>query len=265
LNIIEGLIQLKNLETYYTENYSEEVRLHRSQAHSIEFSTTMKFLLEYLPEGCNVLDCCAGAGVYAFPLARHGYQVTAGDLVEKHVEIMKQADKDALLTHIYQGDVLDMSKFEDQSFDAVICMGALYHLMSEKEREACIAECLRVLKNGGILALAYINRNAMYIAQLSDDNYSVENANKILDSGINRVFYGMNFGEMDELTNKFSLEKMTDIGVDGLVYPLFDRLNELSETEFADYLAYHLSTCQQSSILGHSCHGLWIGKKYSAS
>jgi len=233
------------------------------QAHRIEFVTTMKFLLDYLPKGCSVLDCCAGTGVYAFPLAKQGYQVTAGDLVEKHVEIMKQNDNENLLNDIYQGNVLDMSKFEDESFDAVICMGALYHLMSEKDRETCVSECLRVLKNDGILALAYINRNAMYIAQLGNENSSVESLNNILESGINRVFYGMDFGEMDELVNKFSLEKLTDVGVDGLVYPLFGRLNELSEAEFDAYMSYHLATCEHCSILGHSCHGLWIGKKKS--
>jgi len=255
------VIQLKNLETYYTENYNEEIRLHRTQAHRIEFATTMKYLLKYLPNDCSVLDCCAGAGVYAFPLAKHGYQVTAGDLVEKHVEIMKETDQGNLLKHIYQGDVLDMSRFEDESFDAVICMGALYHLMTTEERQRCLSECLRVLKKGGILMLAYINRNAMYIADLGSDDYSVENANNILENGINSVFYGMDFNEIDELTSKFPLEKITDVGVDGLVYPLFDKLNALSEAEFDAYLSYHLSTCEQSSIIGHSCHGLWVGRK----
>ncbi len=52
-----------------------------------------------------------------------------------------------------------MSVFESESFDAVLCMGAFYHLKSKEERRQCIAECLRVLKKGGIFILAYINRN----------------------------------------------------------------------------------------------------------
>ncbi|MCL2854816.1 MAG: hypothetical protein FWE21_04270 [Defluviitaleaceae bacterium] len=43
--------------------------------------------------------------------------------------------------------------------------------------------------------------------------------------------------------------------------PIDRQLNEANEAEFAAFMEYHIATCQQPSILGHSAHGLWIGKK----
>jgi len=81
----------ENLFTYYTSgiSYGEQDRLRHSQEYSIEFLTTIHFLLKHLPKHCTVLDCCAGGGAYAFPLACEGYKVTAGDLVQEHVDMLR--------------------------------------------------------------------------------------------------------------------------------------------------------------------------------
>ena len=257
----------EKLITHYTagKRYDEQDRLRRSQEYSIEFLTTMHFLLKHLPKCCTVLDCCAAGGVYAFPLANEGYKVTAGDLVQDHVDALyaqnNTQNKNGLLEKVYQGDVLDMSNFSDESFDAVLCMGALYHLMQQDEREKCVANCLRVLKKGGIFAFAYVNRNAVYINHFNRDDYNIEKGKAILETGINGIFYTMGFNEPQELVCKFPLKKITDVGVDGLIYPLKTRLHEASSDEFSAYMEYHLATCEQPSIIGHSMHGLLIGEK----
>ncbi|HBL84428.1 MAG: hypothetical protein A2Y17_04625 [Clostridiales bacterium GWF2_38_85] len=249
------------LEQYYNEQCNEDGRLQLDRANTIEYQTTLHFLLTHLPKGCSVLDCCAGTGVYAFPLADNGYTVTAGDLMQKHVDIMRSKDTDRLLTKIYQGDVLDMSAFEENSFDAVICMGALYHLQTQAEREKCIGECLRVLKVGGAFTFSYINRNACFINHFNRADIDIAKCKTILDTGNNGVFYAMNFDESDLLANEYKVEKITNIGVDGLRYPLREIINSCSDQQFEAYMEYHLATCEQPSIIGHSMHGLWIGRK----
>ena len=136
----------------------------------------------------------------------------------------------------------------------------IYHLKRKADRIQCVAESLRVLKQGGIFAFAYINRNALYISDFCGQA-SIQNRNAIMDTGENGVFYGMNFGEPQELVSRFPLQRKAHIGVDGLVYPLKARLNEASQEEFAAYMEYHLATCEEPSLLGHSMHGLWIGRK----
>ena len=251
----------ERLISHYLTGYGEQNRFILDQAHSIEFVTSMRLLLRHLLKGCAVLDCCAAGGAYAFPLAAEGYRVTAGDLVQEHVDILLERNSERQLDTIYQGDVLDMSCFGDSFFDAVLCMGALYHLMEVSDREKCVTECLRVLKTGGIFVFAYINRNAVYINHFLNNISDSANGRAILETGVNGVFYTMDFDEVQEIANKFPLKKITDAGVDGLVYPLKTRLNEATDDEFAAYMEYHFATCEQPSIKGHSMHGLWIGRK----
>ncbi len=245
---------------YYTLDSSEKDRFSRDRAHNIEYVNTMRFIKKYLPEGGHVLDCCAAAGAYAFPLARDGYRVTAGDLIDEHVNLLRDNDRENELEGIYKGDALSLP-FSDCEFDAVLCMGALYHLHERADREACILECLRVIKPGGIFIFSYINRNAVYINhflnRLSDEAYQ----RNVLKTGANKVFYGMDFDEPDSLTAPCKVERLTNAGVDGLIYPLLERLTKASEEEFLAYMDYHFSTCEQPSIIGHSMHGLWIGRK----
>ena len=251
----------EKLTEHYFTGYGEQNRLNRSQIHTIEFITSMHFLLKHLPKGCSVLDCCAAGGIYSFALAKEGYKVTAGDLLQEHVDILKAENKDGQLVNIYQGDVLDMSRFANETFDAVLCMGALYHLMERENREKCVAECLRVLKKDGVFVFAYINRNAVYINHFNSNYTDINTQKSVLKTGINGMFYTMDFNEAQALSDKFPLEKITDVGVDGLIYPLKTRLNEATPEEFAAYMEYHLATCEQPSLLGHSMHGLWIGRK----
>lgn len=249
------------IETYYS-NGLEANRLFRDRTNYIEYATTLKYLTEYL-QGCDtVLDCCAAGGVYAFPLAELGYHVTAGDLVQVHVDILNASDKRHLLDDVYKGDVRDMSRFSDETFDAVLCLGALYHLFTYDDRRQCVSECLRVLKPGGIFMFAYINANAVFVNHFNNPNvFDVDNDERILRDGVNDEFYVMGFGEPDMLMRGFNVDKVTDVGIDGLRYPLAERINSATDAEFEAYLRYHYATCEQPSIIGHSMHGLWIGRK----
>ena len=46
-------------------------------------------------------------------------------------------------------DATDLSKFAGESFDVVLYMEPIYHLIDEQLREKCITEWIRVLKKGG--------------------------------------------------------------------------------------------------------------------
>lgn len=248
------------LKEYY-ENYDEGGRLDRDNAHKIEFLTTVHYLDKILPKSSHILDACAGEGNYAFYLAGQGHKVVACDLVEKHVAAIKANPRADKLESVQIADALDLSRFDEGSFDVVLCMGALYHLFDPAEREKCVAECLRVLKPGGIFAFAYINRHAMYINHFAMGRTSVDFWEQLRETGKNLVFYGMDFGEAQALADKFPFEKIADVAVDGLCYPLAESFNAATDEEFAAYMDYHLATCEEPSISGYSIHGLWIGKK----
>ena len=48
------------------------------------------------------------------------------------------------------GDARDLTWFRDGSFDAVLLLGPLYHLLAEEERRRAIREAWRVAQAGGL-------------------------------------------------------------------------------------------------------------------
>jgi len=71
----------------YYENYDEDGRFFRDNAHMIEYLTTIHYFDRLFIPGSQILDACAGTGRYSFYLANQGHNVTACDLVE-HIQIL---------------------------------------------------------------------------------------------------------------------------------------------------------------------------------
>ena len=92
-----------------------------------------------------MLDCGGGPGRYAIELARQGYEVVLFDLSAGNLALAREkaAEAGVALTFV-QGTALDLSRFADGEFDAVLLMGPLYHLLEESERRQALAEAYRV-------------------------------------------------------------------------------------------------------------------------
>ena len=132
----------------------------------LEFARTMELLERYLPgPPAVVLDVGGAAGAYALPLARNGYEVHLVDPMELHVE-QARAASDRALASARVGDARDID-VGDASADAVLMLGPLYHLTERADRDRALAEAMRVLRPGGLLAAAAISRFASTIDGLA--------------------------------------------------------------------------------------------------
>ena len=251
----------EQIKSYY-ENYDEEGRLFRDNAHEVEYLTTIRYFDRLFAPGSHILDACAGTGRYSLYLADKGHIVTACDLIEHNINIIKSKPNADKLANIAVCDVLDLSRFADNSFDIVLCMGALYHFRTNDLREKAISECARVCKPNGIVVLAYITKVGAILANINADASNMEGLIKFIKNTDDRgPFYCTAPCEMDEMAANCELEKLHHIGVNGIYQTIASKLNAATDENFQKYMEYHYLTCEDESIIGTSVHGLWIGRK----
>jgi len=125
----------------------------------VEFERTMEIVLRHLPlPPAVVADVGAGPGAYALWLASLGYRVILRDLVQLHVE---QATADAAAAGFtIDSGVADARNLDlpDESVDAVLLLGPMYHLELERDRLRSLEEARRILKSDGVVYVAAISR-----------------------------------------------------------------------------------------------------------
>lgn len=253
---------LSKLEEYY-ENYDENGRLQKDNVHKVEFLTTINYFDKLFCNKSRILDVCAGTGVYSFYLAEKGHCVTACDLVEHNVKVIRSSPESVRLNDIKVCNVLDLSCFQDKSFDIVLCMGALYHLKNIQEKERAVNECKRVLKPDGLLVLSYLNKFACIAANVNIGLTNIDEAiawykYSFVDDS---VFTLTTPEEMSALEKRCGLEAVHRIGADGVAYIISEKLNNANNDNFNKWMEYHFEICEEPSILGASIHGLDICKK----
>ena len=118
---------------------------------------TVHMMDRYIRPDSTILDIGGGPGHYSIHYAGQGHTVTLLDLSEENVRFAKKkARQYGVRITALQGNALDLSRFPDESFDAVFLMGPLYHLMNEESRLQALREAARVLKQGGCLFSSFI-------------------------------------------------------------------------------------------------------------
>lgn len=264
-----------NSVVQYYENNNEDSRLTSNNARRIEFITSISVLDKYIPKDSKILDVAAGTGVYAFYYAEKGHAVFAADITPKHVDIILdkvKAQSKPLNIKAAVNDATDLSMFNEEEYDAILCLGPIYHLLDEADRKKCISECLRVLKPGGILAIAYVNRYYMLPHLVSrDKKFSKDSIMKkiLLQSCANAAdedsywtdAYYSTPEEMEQLAENFNVEIIDHVATDGLSPMLRDMVDGMDEQEYKVWTDYHMMTCREKSIMGISNHGLLICRK----
>lgn len=259
-------MEIKNtsIESFYG-SINEDIRLKQQNANKIEFLTTVKYLEDIIEPHSKILDACAGSGIYSFYFAEKGHFVYTGDLLESHVKDIRRTQKNgSQLQEIFVGSILNLSQYDDNSFDVVLNLGSYYHLLDENKRYQSLRESIRVLKNGGIYALAYINKYANIIKYREMFVEEFKLLDEYLEKGYhykNEIFFVTTPEAVENEVNKHELLIENNIATDGMKFIVRDTVNKLSVDEFSKWLDFHFQTCEDKSILGASEHGLIIARK----
>lgn len=265
---------MKNIIDFY-ENYDEESRLTTGKAKRIEFVTTTHLLNQYIKSNHKIIELGAGTGVYSFYYATKGCRVIATDISPHHIEIInkklyQREEKLNLVAKV--ANATDLSEFENESYDVVLCLGPMYHLTEEKDRVQCIKECKRILKRGGLIALAYLNKHFVinYVMKKKSNFITQNFIDKILNTGVIRTgekecfwtdAFFTNQDEIESFTAKLDLEIVDHIATDGISPLLNDAIDCISEEQYKAWINYHLNSCRDRSIMGLSNHGLLLARK----
>jgi SAM-dependent methyltransferase len=235
--------------------------------HRTEFAVSMRTLQTYLPPApARVLDCGGGPGRFAIELARLGYEVTLFDLSAGNLQLAQEKATEAgvHLAGYEQGTALDMARFADEAFDAVLLMGPLYHLLGEGDRQQALAECRRVLKSGGHLFAAFISRYALhrYVA-LHEPTWLLERSEPLEsvlttgtqapsgDEGSSFVAYYARPDEVAPLLQKAGFSLIALLGVEGLVSLIEQGVNALSGEAWETWVDLNCRIAPDPSI--HGC------------
>ena len=260
---------MRQIHEYYAD-YSEENRLFDCNQHLSEYLVTMHLLRKHVPiKGKAILDCCAGAGAYAFALAREGARVTAGDLVEENTEKIRCHPDASLLENTYSGSATELSFFPASVFDCVLCMGALYHL-DAAERDRCIRECLRVLKKGGVLVLAWHSVYALtmgaYLHAIRQTEPALRRAafetlDQCCQTRRRNIFYGITVDEICSLPERYAMECITNASTYPALYNQFPQIDSFTEEEFSQYVNCLCETCEDELAVRYTMHGLSFFRK----
>ena len=248
---------MDNSITNYYNTYDEDGRLFRDYSHQIEWLTTMHYFDDIIPAYSKIFDGCAGTGNYAFKLAEQGHSVVASDIVPHNVDIMlKKQEKTPILKDIFVGDICACNHYSKHYFDVVLCMGAFYHL-DEKMRYKAMEQCLRLLKDGGILVIAYINLITILHMNLMS---GLENINEILKcysmKSLGDSFVYMMPEEIETMAENCKLKILHHITSDGNPLVRGANFNEAKKEDFEKYMELHLSMCENKSFIGSGLHGL---------
>jgi len=133
-------------------------RLEGSVMDRVNFEVHKRLLDEFVRPGDRVLEVGAGPGRFTLELARIGARVVVGDISPGQLEL--HAEKTAGVEDAVEArelmDVVDLSRYDDERFDATVCYGgAISYVFDHAER--AVSELLRVTKPGGPVLLSVMS------------------------------------------------------------------------------------------------------------
>lgn len=256
-----------NIVKSFYEHVDEEQRLKKSRHGQMEFRTTMEYIHRLVPDGAKILEVGAGTGRYSVALAKEGYEVTAIELVERNLEVLKEKGQGLNKLQTFQGDALDLSRWGDETFDLTLVLGPMYHLFDKEQIHKAIDEAIRVTKKNGVIFFAFLSVYAVLF-----DIYLNENLKDGMEENFtedykvrhfeDQVLTGYDIVEFEELFAEKEIEYLTTVAADSVLELAEGRKDfVMSEEDFEVFAKYHLATCEKRELLGCSSHLLYICRK----
>ncbi len=254
------------INEFYGE-VNEDTRLTRSRQGQLEYFITTSFIRRFAFPGAKILEIGAGTGRYSVALAKKGFDVTAVELLESNLSVLKKNGEGITNLKSLQGDGTDLCFIEDDSFDLTLVFGPMYHLYEEDEIKRAIDEAIRVTKGGGVLFFAFLSVYGIMFANYLYGRWSAgEDENFTEDYKVRhfkeQLFTGYDVAEFEAMFGDKPVTHITTVGVDSILEEA-EQIPDFSlpDPDFDKFKKWYLHFCEKRELLASSNHLLYICRK----
>ncbi len=243
----------------------------------LEYQITRQMIGRVLVEPSRILDIGGGPGAYALDLAADGHSVDLIDLSSANIAFAKaKAHERGVTLHGAEvGDATCLRGYETQTYDLVLCLGPLYHLLDRDSRDQAVREAVRVLKPGGVGFFAYLSRYAPLYYQLKTDRETIADMeatiNTVLETGVHRAVAGDDAFFTDSYyadpamigsdMSGFGMEEICVFGAEGGLAQSELALHSLGDEAKAACQRLALRLATTTAGLCGSEHVVYVGRK----
>ena len=257
----------KEIISRFYERADEDSRLQRSRHGQLEYAVTMHYIRRFAAPGASVLEIGAGTGRYAVALAKEGMDVTAVELAENNLAVLRENCRGIPNIRPLQGDAADLSVLADGSFDLTLSLGPMYHLYEPEEVHKAIREAIRVTKPDGTLLFAFLSVFGIMYANYFTGKWALGQAeNFTADYEVRhfkeQMFTGYDVTEFEGLFDGEPVDWITTAGTDGALEAIEDRPDFcIPDEDFDAFANWYLHFAEKRELLGSTNHLLYICRK----
>jgi S-adenosylmethionine-dependent methyltransferase len=258
--------------TYDQDVDAEDARL---VMHQLEYDLTCRYLERYLPPAGSILEIGAGTGRYTLALCRRGYSVTAVDLSSALLERCRLRLAAAQLDGLVQlvvADARDLQTVPAMTFDAVLLMGPLYHLIFEEDRRQAIRQAAEHLHKGGVLFSTHLSRLGVLGDLLRKTPEWIEHRDvvrSLLDQGKRPDHlprggfrgYFASVSEIRPLHETLGIQTIVLAGIEPAISADDESYNTLQTPQRDLWLDLLEAVSSDETAIGASRHLLYVGRK----
>lgn len=253
----------------------EWYRLTKDPAGLVSFHIHQHYLKEYVRSQDSVLELGAGAGRFTIELAKLGASITVGDISAEQLKLNQkyvgEYKYEAAIASRLQLDIIDLSMFEADTFDTIVCYGGALSYVLE-EASTALTEMRRVLKPEGYLLLSVmslIGTTQKYFESITEEPDFTQLVNQVNQNGLlDRAESNKNSLKMyraKELRQLLEARQFTVVAMSASNYLSLSR-NEFLEQKiqntdaWSDFLNWELDFCGSDGCLDGGTHIIAVAK-----
>ena len=164
---------------------------------------------------------------------------------------------------VVEGSIIDLSRFDDNTFDGVLCLGGpLSHVLDKRQRARAVSELIRVAKPGAPIAVSVMSRLSVLVVELTmfPEEVTMPHYRKLRDTGDYLGQYGFtacHFFLPEEFRAAFDeagVEVVAMAGLEGISSNHRAAFNQIArdEQQWKIWRDTHFKTCTHPSVVGRA-------------